>query len=587
MERVILRHLKGSKSGTTEEFPLDSITELTLGRDPIAQVRFDPDKDDLVGRQHARIVRDDNDPVRFSLVDLNSRNGTFLNNLRIVGKLPLVPGDVIQLGAGGPEIKFEIDPLPAAYLKATRIASDAAPASVPAADKPRETRAVETSTPGTASASTTQGANKIGKATVERMIGDTRSEGKRTTMLAVAGVVLLAAVGGVWMKDRADAGTASARDSAAVAIARADSIGKAGERAQQLGTMMTPTEIAEKNAGAVVKISFSWNLIYAPTGAQVYHRYVPNQIKVKQNGSTREMTLVEGGGEMVPAYVRLDNGSVEPALTLDANSGAPIAVTGSGSGFVVTNDGFILTNRHVAANWRAPYHFDQSAIGVVLQQGQIALDGNNQPILTRPPAHWIPSETKQTGPKNEFDVFRGRQEYLMVGFRKNTTPLDAQSQRVSDQHDVALIKVSAPSALPKVTLYDSYDVTKVGDGIIVMGYPAVSDYVVAVLRSRDMFNRDAQQRVVPDPTLSVGNIGKILRAADGPVSESMLEYASGDTYQLTINSTGAGNSGGPMFDTSGRVIGIFFASKKGDVQITFSLPIRYGMELMTVAPNTN
>ncbi|HQW67954.1 MAG TPA: trypsin-like peptidase domain-containing protein [Gemmatimonadales bacterium] len=578
MERIILRHLKGSKAGSAEEFPLADLSELTLGRDPIAQVRFDADKDDLVGRQHARILRDASDPVRFSLTDLNSRNGTFLNKVRIVGSVPLAPGDIIQLGAGGPEVQFEIDPVPAAYVKATRLGGIAAPA----AGGPAETRvggAVVTPAAERPAAS-------VGKATVERLIGQTRDEGKRTTMVAVAAVVLLAVAGGAYLKSNSDSSADGVRQQAELLAARADSIGKAGERAQALGTMMTPAEVAEKNSGAVVQVDFSWNLIYAPSGAQVYHRYVPNQMEVKVNGKKQTITLMPGGGGMVPAYVQLDNGMVEPALTLDPNSGAPIAVTGSGSGFVVTNDGFILTNRHVAANWRAPYGFDQNAVGVVLQGGQIAFDQSGEPILTRPPSRWIPSETKQAGPKDEFDVFRGRQEYMMVRFRKNTTPLEAQTQRVSDQHDVALIKVSAPSTLPKTDLYDSYTETKVGDQVIVMGYPAVSDYVVAVLRSRDLFNRDAQQRVVPDPTVSVGNIGKILRAADGPTSQSMMEYSSGDTYQLTINSTGGGNSGGPMFDAFGNVIGIFFAGKTTDAQISFAIPIRYGMELLKIGDPT-
>ena len=55
----------------------------------------------------------------------------------------------------------------------------------------------------------------------------------------------------------------------------------------------------------------------------------------------------------------------------------------------------------------------------------------------------------------------------------------------------------------------------------------------------------------------------------------------GDSYQLQINTTGSGNSGGPVFDDHGRVIGIFYAGlSDGRTAVTFAVPIRYGKELM-------
>src|SRR5687767_12296779 len=107
MERVVLRHLSGAKGQQVESIPLDKAGDLLIGRDLAAHVRFDPEHDDLVGRQHARILQDPADKYRFSIVDLNSRNGTYVNKQRVVGTAVLAPGDIVQLGPGGPELQFD------------------------------------------------------------------------------------------------------------------------------------------------------------------------------------------------------------------------------------------------------------------------------------------------------------------------------------------------------------------------------------------------------------------------------------------------------------------------------------------------
>ena len=56
-----------------------------------------------VSRRHAEIRRQEG---VFILVDLGSFNGTFLNGRRIVGGEVLHDGDVVQLGPGGPSLRF-------------------------------------------------------------------------------------------------------------------------------------------------------------------------------------------------------------------------------------------------------------------------------------------------------------------------------------------------------------------------------------------------------------------------------------------------------------------------------------------------
>src|ERR1051325_5093546 len=124
MERIVLRHLNGSKANQIEEFPLNLFNELVIGRDPASTVKYDADRDDLVGRQHAKIIRDPADDAQFMITDLGSRNGTFVNKQRIVGTAKVMPGDLIQFGAGGPEFQFDIEPRPENALRPTRIADN-------------------------------------------------------------------------------------------------------------------------------------------------------------------------------------------------------------------------------------------------------------------------------------------------------------------------------------------------------------------------------------------------------------------------------------------------------------------------------
>lgn len=83
---------------------------LLLGRERICNVRFDPDRERLVGRTHARIeVR----PDGVFLVDLNSANGTYQEGgQKVSGRIPLHTGMRFQLGGeGGPWLSVVL-PLP-------------------------------------------------------------------------------------------------------------------------------------------------------------------------------------------------------------------------------------------------------------------------------------------------------------------------------------------------------------------------------------------------------------------------------------------------------------------------------------------
>lgn len=123
--KIVLKHFgRGKWAGKTQEF--DQLP-LRIGRRPDNDVVYDPRLDILVSGHHAelRLVSD-----ALVLVDLGSKNGTFVNGTRISSPVTLGPNDRVQLGPDGPE--FEVTrSSPAPVASAPSPPAAPAPASAP------------------------------------------------------------------------------------------------------------------------------------------------------------------------------------------------------------------------------------------------------------------------------------------------------------------------------------------------------------------------------------------------------------------------------------------------------------------------
>lgn len=89
--------LAGAKEGT--KIPLKK-REFLIGRSSECSLRAGSD---AISRRHCVLTRKDS---TWTARDLGSRNGTFVNNVRIEGETPLRPGDELSVGP----LRFRLDP---------------------------------------------------------------------------------------------------------------------------------------------------------------------------------------------------------------------------------------------------------------------------------------------------------------------------------------------------------------------------------------------------------------------------------------------------------------------------------------------
>jgi pSer/pThr/pTyr-binding forkhead associated (FHA) protein len=80
-------------------------TRFQLGREPDSDWVFQFADSPTVSGKHAAIVRQGPD---YYVEDLNSSNGTFLNDAPLRTRHKVQHGDVIALGRTGPRLRFEL-----------------------------------------------------------------------------------------------------------------------------------------------------------------------------------------------------------------------------------------------------------------------------------------------------------------------------------------------------------------------------------------------------------------------------------------------------------------------------------------------
>ena len=208
-----------------------------------------------------------------------------------------------------------------------------------------------------------------------------------------------------------------------------------------------------------------------------------------------------------------------------------------GTGFLVSDRGQILTNHHVAEPW-----WDNDELKETTDQGI-------EPTLVEMTAY-----------------FPGMSHGIPM-----------TTEKVSSDADIALLKGSIPEPkIKKIAFADGHRSPVSGGSVVLLGYPTGLDAILArtgeeTLRSIAITTKGDPKEVMEElarrhlirPVVTQGHIGDVL-------PDKIIYDAQ----------TTSGGSGGPLFSSEGKVIGINFAMLRNFSGSNFAIPITYGESLL-------
>ena len=158
-----------------------------------------------------------------------------------------------------------------------------------------------------------------------------------------------------------------------------------------------------------------------------------------------------------------------------------------------------------------------------------------------------------------YHVVEGCKNIYVYNNKKNKE--EAKIVNYDEQNDIVILSITNNLGLKNVKLGNSNKI-KLGEDIFTLGTPLNIDYI---------------------STLNKGNISYINRKIELKTTSNTRKF---NTIQLDINIE-EGNSGGPVLNKFGKVIGMVFVKEANADTIAFALPINFVIDIVNLLEENN
>jgi S1-C subfamily serine protease len=549
--KIVFHHLEGSRKGKMDVFQTQRIR---IGRDPTNDLLFDPYIDRDASGFHAEVFFDDS---KAWIKDLGSTNGTFVNGNR-VEKEQIQANDIVTFGRRGPKMKVgEIDPggAPEPAKEGELVDRGGAPRVGTKTMRLMVQQAMEKARE--------RGGVAGGTLFLREMVRQSVKESSVWMRRAIAVLVILfvAACGViaflVYDMNRRDAAHRKALEEKEreMEVQRTELLTSIRQtHNEQESDFERRLEIQREEHEGIIR-KYTAELEKARKGAMGDREKIARLERLLARIQSSESLFKEIQKKADPSIVL-----IFVQFKVKKTTGEEKLMGGFGTGFIVSREGYVITNKHVVEPWK----FSHMAF-TLKEKGYERSE--EKPLL----AAWLSQSRvyalKDGKTKLNFDGAYDNREGGRLSLVKAARDRmcwvvrsegDGDEERVrkvwahepADNNDIALLRIRDDrKRFTPVPLMNEADFRKLEklDRVMVLGFPRGGSIL---------------ERGVAETSPALGHVRKI---------EKSIHISAPITQ---------GNSGGPVFAQTGEVIGISTRMIKDVETYGFCIPVAEARKLL-------